>query len=147
MANFDILTDHKSLVSVFKKDLASTENVRLRRFLEKVQEFNFEVKYIKGSKNSIADMLSRHPVSPAEASIEEEGEEEHCVCRTMTSPINPITDENCRGHVSICRDYIRIIKSQEEKPDPLLQKLIEAAEKDQEYQALIDRLKKYMYLH
>ena len=147
MANFDILTDHKSLVSVFKKDLASTENVRLRRFLEKVQEFNFEVKYIKGSKNSIADMLSRHPVSPAEASIEEEGEEEHCVCRTVTSPINPITDENCRGHVSICRDYIRIIKSQAEKPDPLLQKLIKAAEKDQEYQALIDRLKKYMYLH
>ena len=145
MTQFDVLTDHKSLVSVFKKDLCSTENVRLRRFLEKVQEFNFEVKYIKGSKNHIADMLSRHPVSPAEDSIEEEGEEEHCVCRTMTSPITQKTDEDCRGHVSICRDYIRMVKSKEEEPDPLLQKLIEAAEKDPEYQALIERLSKYMY--
>ena len=128
----------------FKKDLCSTENVRLRRYLEKVQEFNFEVKYIKGSKNNIADMLSRHPVSPAEESIEED--EEDCVCRAVTSPITPITDENCKGHVSICRDYIRVIKSQEEKPDPLLQKLIKAAEKDPEYQALIEQLKKYMHL-
>ena len=143
MAKFDILTDHKSLISVFKKDLCSTENVRLRRYLEKVQEFNFEVKYTKGSKNNIADMLSRHPVSPAEESIEDE---EDCVCRAVTSPITPITDENCKGHVSICRDYIRVIKSQEEKPDPLLQKLIKAAEKDPEYQALIERLKKYMHL-
>ena len=31
MAEFEVATDHKSLKGVFKKDLASVENVRLRR--------------------------------------------------------------------------------------------------------------------
>ena len=63
---FDVLTDHRSLVGVFRKQLSQLENARLMRMREKIQEFTFEVKWVQGKTHYIADALSRAPVFAAE---------------------------------------------------------------------------------
>ena len=137
---FKVLTDHKSLKGVRQKDLIQITNVRLRRFFEKIQEYDYEIEHIKGTKNQIADMLSRHPTSPPN----EEEEEEECVCRAIMLQRNPsIKESDAVEHMAICR----AVSAPNENTDPLLQKLIDAAKDDLEYQDLIERLKKFMYLN
>ena len=63
---FDVLTDHRPLVSVFRKQLSQLENARLMRVREKIQEFTFEVKWVQGKTHYIADALSRAPIFAAE---------------------------------------------------------------------------------
>ena len=43
LPNFEVLTDHRPLVGVFKKQLSLLENASLMRMREKIQEFTFEV--------------------------------------------------------------------------------------------------------
>ena len=59
---FQVLTDHRPLVGIFKKSLSMLENPRLRRMREKIIEYCFEVKWVKGRSHYIADTLSRVPV-------------------------------------------------------------------------------------
>ena len=55
-ANFKWLTDHKGLIHLLhQKNLSS----RQARWLEKISSFSFEVVYIPGSENVVADTLSR----------------------------------------------------------------------------------------
>ena len=62
LPNFEVLTDHRPLVGVFKKQLSLLENARLMRMREKIQEFTFEVEWVQGKTHYIADALSRAPV-------------------------------------------------------------------------------------
>ena len=55
---FDVFTDHHSLLGIFRgKTQAVTR--RISRLMSKVNEFNFDLHYVKGIHNEIADMLSR----------------------------------------------------------------------------------------
>ena len=56
---FTVHTDHKPLVFIFNKP-KSENPYRVERMRLKLQGFNFEVKYVKGSQNPI-DYLSRKP--------------------------------------------------------------------------------------
>ena len=56
-----IITDHKSLVSITKKPLCKAPR-RLQNMLLKVQEYSFEVTYRPGPEMLISDCLSRAPV-------------------------------------------------------------------------------------
>ena len=56
---FDVLTDHKPLESIFNKPLIQL-SPRLERWMLRKQVFKMNVKYIPGSSN-IADYLSRNP--------------------------------------------------------------------------------------
>ena len=51
-------TDHKPLEEIFKKSLCDAP-ARLQRMLLRLQRYNLEVKYEKGSLMFIADTLSR----------------------------------------------------------------------------------------
>lgn len=53
---FKILTDHKPLVYLFNMRDPSSRLMKFRIILE---EYNFEVEYVKGSENAAADALSR----------------------------------------------------------------------------------------
>lgn len=53
---FVIYTDHRPLVHLFSMTNPSSRLIKFRLFLE---EYNFEVLYIKGSENVVADALSR----------------------------------------------------------------------------------------
>jgi hypothetical protein len=55
-ASFKWLTDHKGLIHLLnQKNLSG----RQARWLEKISNFTFEVVYIAGSENMVADALSR----------------------------------------------------------------------------------------
>lgn len=55
--NFRLVTDHKALEEIRRKP--NFENNRINRWIEKIQEFDFTVKYSEGSKMVVADALSR----------------------------------------------------------------------------------------
>ena len=104
-------TDHNSLVGLFKKELPDLQNPRLLKYLEDFQGYNFETKYVPGKDNLAADMLSRHPVWPAEP----ESDADKQLCQA----INTLVDNR----------------------DPLLEPLLKAAAEDEEYQSLIKAIR------
>ena len=55
-AKFELFTDHKSLKYVFtQRDL----NLRQRRWVEYMKDYDFELAYHPGKANVVADALSR----------------------------------------------------------------------------------------
>ena len=124
---FEVITDHKSLKGVFAKCLEDVQNARLRRYREKLQEFNFTVDWRAGKFNDVADCLSRYPLSGEP----HRGGEEMCVCSAVRLPNDP--DEGI--HFNICG----VVRSPED-PDPQLRELVDAADRDPTYQELKEGL-------
>ena len=52
-------TDHSAIAHLSSKNLSDIENPRLVRLLEKILHFNYQVRYVKGEDNKVADCLSR----------------------------------------------------------------------------------------
>lgn len=67
--HFELRTDHRSLQYIFTQP---NLNARQRRWMEFLCEYNFEVKYIQGKENKVADALSRrrHELSSLTLSID-----------------------------------------------------------------------------
>ena len=57
---FTVFTDHKPLVMIVDKPLSSAPP-RLQRMLLKLQDYNFNIQYLPGKENTLADGLSRLP--------------------------------------------------------------------------------------
>eukprot|EP00253_Pinus_taeda_P020615 PITA_20615 len=55
---FDLRTDHCGLQHIFTQDHL---NARQRRWSELISEYDFDITYIKGTVNRVADALSRRP--------------------------------------------------------------------------------------
>jgi len=55
-ANFKWITDHKGLIHLLRQKNLSG---RQARWCEKISEFNFEIVYVPGTENVVADALSR----------------------------------------------------------------------------------------
>ena len=66
VVKFKIKTDHNSL----KYFLEQNElNERQQKWVSKVQAYDFEIEYVKGKNNIVADALSRRPASLSLMSI------------------------------------------------------------------------------
>lgn len=57
---FEIITDHKPLVMILDKPLTAAP-ARLQRMMIQLQGYNFQIKFLKGTDNLLADGLSRLP--------------------------------------------------------------------------------------
>ena len=57
--HFTIITDHQPLTSIFKR---KTKCPRMNRWILEMREYNYNIQYLKGKYNVVADQLSR-PVS------------------------------------------------------------------------------------
>ena len=112
MDHFTVVTDHKPLKGVFAKELPDIDNIRLRRYRERLTGYNFDLCWREGKTNQIADALSRAPVFPA--TNEAESENFVDVCHTITTLQN--------------------------EPDPILAPMIQAAKSDIDYQTIIRAL-------
>ena len=112
---FTIVTDHQAL-TFFNE--APTRSQRRMRWWEYLARFNFEMQYLKGEKNKVADSLSRyyasdkpgetHDISAyvnADSRLDPEGED-LTIARTaelfafrVGTPIDTSQDERVRDHI------------------------------------------------
>jgi hypothetical protein len=82
-AHCNIYTDHKSLKYIFTQaDL----NMRQRRWLELIKDYDLEVQYHPGKANVVADALSRKA---------------QCNCMTMDAGITTLCDELCKLKIEV----------------------------------------------
>jgi hypothetical protein len=82
-AHCNIYTDHKSLKYIFTRaDL----NMRQRRWLELIKDYDLDMHYHPGKANVVADALSRKA---------------QCNCVTMGSKIATLCDELCKLNMEI----------------------------------------------
>ena len=58
-----IFSDQSALTSLSKKELVKIQNIRLVTMLERLGDFNYEIRHLAGAKNAAADYLSRHTAS------------------------------------------------------------------------------------
>ena len=63
---FKVVTDHRPLIGILAKAMPQIENTRITRLREKVLDYPFEVTWVAGKDNVIADALSRAPSSTTE---------------------------------------------------------------------------------
>ena len=64
---FLLQTDHVALQALLSKSGSGHKPVRLYKWAERLHQYNFEVQYIPGSTNYVADMLSRLVVAEPSA--------------------------------------------------------------------------------
>jgi hypothetical protein len=93
-AHCNIYTDHKSLKYVFTQaDL----NMRQRRWLELIKDYDLEVHYHPGKANVVADALSRKA---------------QCNCLTIDSHVTALCDELSKLNMEVVSsgtlDYISV---------------------------------------
>jgi hypothetical protein len=82
-AHCNIYTDHKSLQYIFTQaDL----NMRQRRWLELIKDYDLEVHYHPGKANVVADALSQKA---------------QCNCVTMDSKVATLCDELCKLNMEV----------------------------------------------
>jgi hypothetical protein len=82
-AHCNIYTDHKSLKYIFTQaDL----NMRQRRWLELIKDYDLEVHYHPGKANVVADALSRKA---------------QCNCMNMDARITTLCDELCKLKIKV----------------------------------------------
>ncbi len=54
--HFTVITDHQPLTSIFKR---KTKSPRMNRWILEMREYNYDIQYVKGKDNLVADHLSR----------------------------------------------------------------------------------------
>jgi hypothetical protein len=82
-AHCNIYTDHKSLKYIFTQD---DLNMRQRRWLELIKDYDLEVHYHPGKANVVADALSRKA---------------QCNCMNMDARITTLCDELCKLKIEV----------------------------------------------
>ena len=120
---FTVFSDHKPLGPIYNgvdnygvanKSVADIENPRVQRIVQKTLAYQFEVEYIKGIRNKIADALSRYPVFGPDKEDEEDEEDEAVFTCAVTTRLkcDPLLDD-MRAAAAADGEYQRMIQSVE----------------------------------
>ncbi len=78
--HFTLCTDHKGLETILKTTGTGRKTSKFARWRERLQHFDFDVRYKKGSENQLADALSRLCLRAEQLQVDEDPEFEHAVC-------------------------------------------------------------------
>ena len=98
----NVVTDHKPLEGIFKKDHFDIGNSRLERIHEKLLEYLFTVTWVPGKSHLIADALSRAPLfSPEEVEDINIDNASVCLAKSSSNQLGIIFD-------AIDADYIKL---------------------------------------
>ena len=118
-SKFKVVTSHQPLVAICNgKNLDAINNMWIQRLLAETMGYEFRVLWTDGKYNWIADALSRSPVFAAEPNDTE------LVCTVKTTQIFKTSQETNSSY------------------DPALQKIIDIAEEDADYQKCNKDIKK-----
>ena len=121
---FKVLTDHKSLEHFKTQPVLSS---RQARWKDTIAEYDFDIVYIKGKTNTVADSLSRRPDHEFNVTV---AESHHCKVLLsngmLSNSVIPVPSMHINNVVSP-----PLIKT-------LIDAIIEAAKNDPEYQAKIN---------
>ena len=117
---FTVYTDHLALVGLFKKRLGDIENTRLQRLREKVLHYDFEVIWLPGKNNVIADVLSRNPV------------------------FKPTPEEDEESRSLQIANVLQTAHLARRVPDIALDNMEKIAKNDKNYQRLVRNLQEYL---
>ena len=133
-----VQTDHKPLVSVWKKSIVCN-SPRLQRLLLRLSQYDVNIEYLKVKDNVIADALSR--VSPQPTPKEGEDEEDFIPVHMLTEEIpadsTRIGDfrlkRNCGGHYFRLTDASgsKWMARSKERLSPVSSRLLELQRRDQ----------------
>lgn len=93
---FEICTDHKPLIYLFSmKDPSS----RLTKFRLLLEEYDFDITYIQGKNNMIADALSRISITKLKEINNKINENIFAITRMQSSKLNKVnTSKSLNGH-------------------------------------------------
>ena len=112
-SNIVVRTDHQALISMKKKTLDQLPTARLCKMFEKLAAFQFEIEFVRGKHNQIADFCSRYPLD-GEPVTEYDGHtvnEVAFVCVEAAEGPNPlITLSFLRDCAKSCPEYQSILK-------------------------------------
>ncbi|XP_059080054.1 uncharacterized protein K02A2.6-like [Tigriopus californicus] len=104
---FKVITDHRPLVGLFKKPLASITNGRLQRLREKLNHYNFDCIWVAGKTHLIADALSRTPLFPADPELDASLREELCAAILTDDPIFASLRDSIDDDYKELREHVR----------------------------------------
>ena len=117
---FKILVDHKPLVPILSdKQLDKIENPRLVNLKEKSLSYSFDIEAISGKSNLAADALSRYPVH--EPDSEDNDLANEVEINTVCVAVNRLSPSGA--------------------PSTTIQNIKTAAENDEQYQLLVEKVK------
>ena len=97
--SFDVITDHKPLVTIWAKPRPP---LRIERWGLRLQPYKMVIKYRPGRDNP-ADFMSRHPIARSEKSLSQDFAEQyvHFIATTSTPKalsLTEIADESSKDH-------------------------------------------------
>ena len=104
--HFKIVTDHIPIKYLNSKYKGKEFSQRNQRWLLKLQEYNFEIEYLKGKENKVADFLSRLENTPK---INEDNDSESNM--ELTETIHSVEEQHL-DHIGIKEEIVNKYKTQ-----------------------------------
>lgn len=84
---FEVRTDHKPLCEIFKKKGIDAVSSRITKWVVALQGYDFEIKYLPGVENKVADALSRLVGGDEKYSSDNHEQDEDMVCSIVRGGI------------------------------------------------------------
>ena len=110
---FKLVTDHKALVTLLSKG-SDRQSMRIARWACRLLRYNYDMVFTKGSKNVVADALSRLPIDDHEPSEYEDDKDDYeVICHVLAESMKCITLEEfteiCKKNetFAILKQYIQ----------------------------------------
>ena len=107
LPSFKVVTDHRPLEGVFRKNIFDIPNPRLQRMREKLTGYTFNVQWVPGKMHDIADTLSRASLfAPEEDSVLQVDTALSCLTITQDPAMSVISDNIDEDYRQCCDDIL-----------------------------------------